>query len=105
MTQAALFAAGSRHPAGHRCTCQPDRLTETELRIVAGLAAGKPLADIGEAVHHAPTTVATYVTRARAKVGARDRAHLVAIAFRDRLIAFDPKGDVVVTKQALAGAR
>jgi DNA-binding CsgD family transcriptional regulator len=92
-------AHGAPGRNGHRCTCRPDHLTDTELRIVVGLANGERLASIGRAVGHTETTVSTYIARARRKVGARTREQLVAAAMRDRLIGFDRDGRVVVVDE------
>ncbi|MBW0088272.1 hypothetical protein I4I73_03455 [Pseudonocardia sp. KRD-184] len=93
-------ATGSRHPARARCTCQPAPADDRELLIVARIAAGIPLGQVATELHHTESSISTYVKRARERVGARDKAHLVAIAFRDRLIGFDRDGRVVVAGRA-----
>lgn len=57
-------------------------LTPREMEIVALAAAGLDNAEIGRQVYISPYTAKTHVTRAMSKVGARDRAHLVALAFQ-----------------------
>lgn len=63
------------------------------------LADGSTNAEIAEALHLAPGTVPAYLTRARHKLSARSREHLIACAFRDRLIGFDRDGRVVVVDE------
>jgi RNA polymerase sigma factor (sigma-70 family) len=63
------------------------RLTERE-REVAGLAAyGMSNDEIAEALTISQATAKTHVSRAMAKLGARDRAQLVALAYQHRLVA------------------
>ncbi len=90
---------GAPGQRAHVCTCRPVGLTDTELRIVVGLANGEPLASIAAVVGHTVTTCSTYIARARRKLGARTREQLVASAFRDRLIGFDRDGRVVVVDE------
>ncbi len=89
-------ATGSRPPAPKPCTCRTHPANDRDLLIVARIAAGIPLAQVATELHHTESTIATYVKRTRHRLGARDRAHLVAIAFRDRLIGFDRDGHVIV---------
>jgi DNA-binding NarL/FixJ family response regulator len=92
-------AHGAPGRSGHVCTCRPDQLTDTELRIVVGLANGERLESIGAAVHHTVATVSTYIAKARKKLGARTREQLVATAMRERLIGFDRDGRVIVVDE------
>ncbi|MGP9694794.1 response regulator [Brachybacterium sp. AOP25-B2-12] len=57
-------------------------LPPREMEIVALAAAGLDNAEIGRQVYISPYTAKTHVNRAMSKVGARDRAHLVALAFQ-----------------------
>jgi DNA-binding NarL/FixJ family response regulator len=62
------------------------QLTERE-REVAGLAAyGMSNDEIAEHLVISPATAKTHVSRAMAKLGARDRAQLVALAYQHRLV-------------------
>ena len=62
------------------------QLTERELELVTWVALGSSNAEIAEALVLSPLTVKTHVNRAMAKVGARDRAQLVVLAYRTGLV-------------------
>ncbi len=57
-------------------------LTRHELAILRGMADGRTNGDIGQSLGLSEATVRTYVHRAYGRLGARDRAHAVATAFR-----------------------
>lgn len=57
-------------------------LTPRELEVVRAVATGLSNEEIAAQSFVSPFTVKTHATRAMAKVGARDRAQLVAYAFR-----------------------
>ena len=57
-------------------------LTERELEIVGWVATGLSNDDIARALVVSPATVRTHVSRALIKLGARDRAQLVVIAYQ-----------------------
>jgi DNA-binding NarL/FixJ family response regulator len=57
-------------------------LTPREREVVAAIAAGLDNAEIAERFFLSPFTVKTHANRAMAKVGARDRGQLVALAVR-----------------------
>ncbi|HEY0000550.1 MAG TPA: response regulator transcription factor [Actinoplanes sp.] len=59
-----------------------DRLSGRELEVLAALAHGDDNATVARAMRLSPETVRTYVSRILSKLGARSRAHLVAIAHR-----------------------
>lgn len=61
-------------------------LTEREREILAEVGRGLSNDEIGRELFISPTTVRTHVTRILAKLQARDRANLVAIAFRTGLV-------------------
>lgn len=68
---------------------QPDlvaALTERETEIVALVATGRSNDEIAAELFISPLTAKTHVTRAMAKVGARDRAQLVVLAYRSGLV-------------------
>lgn len=61
-------------------------LTERELQVLRGMAEGKSNAEIGRELFVSEDTVKTHARRLFRKLGARDRAHAVAAAFRAGLV-------------------
>jgi DNA-binding NarL/FixJ family response regulator len=72
-------------------TSEPPRrrveLTERELQVLRGMADGKSNAEIGRDLYVSEDTVKTHARRLFRKLGARDRAHAVASAFRAGLVS------------------
>jgi DNA-binding NarL/FixJ family response regulator len=67
---------------------EPDRLrglTAKEREVVTLVAEGLSNDEIGARLYMSPATAKTHVSRAMAKLGARDRAQLVVIAFETGL--------------------
>jgi DNA-binding NarL/FixJ family response regulator len=62
-------------------------LTERELQVLRGMADGKSNAEIGRDLFVSEDTVKTHARRLFRKLGARDRAHAVASAFRAGLVS------------------
>lgn len=62
-------------------------LTERELQVLRGMAEGKSNAEIGRELYVSEDTVKTHARRLFRKLGARDRAHAVASAFRAGLVS------------------
>ncbi|MEV6945025.1 response regulator transcription factor [Streptomyces sp. NPDC051172] len=60
-------------------------LTDREREVTAWVAEGRTNEDIGEKLFVSPLTVRTHVHRAMTKLGARDRAQLVVIAYQSGL--------------------
>jgi len=74
---------------GNNNTSQPARrgvLTERELQVLRGMSEGKSNAEIGRELFVSEDTVKTHARRLFRKLGARDRAHAVAAAFRSGLV-------------------
>jgi DNA-binding NarL/FixJ family response regulator len=80
-----------------RFLSQPDRapvpaperlsvLTEREREIVSMVATGASNDEIAEQLEVSPLTVKTHVSRALLKLGARDRAQLVVLAYETGLV-------------------
>lgn len=69
---------GSRNPA-------PNTLTEREVEVLAEIGAGLSNAEIAEKFRISQATVKTHINHLLAKTGTRDRAQLVAYAFREGL--------------------
>ena len=63
-----------------------DDLTERERQVVAMAAGGLSNEEIAGQLVLSPWTVKTHVNRAMAKVGARDRAQLVVLAYQSGLV-------------------
>jgi DNA-binding NarL/FixJ family response regulator len=66
-------------------------LTERELEIMSLVAVGLSNEDIAARLVVSPLTAKTHVNRAMAKLGARDRAQLVVIAYQTGLVRTDPQ--------------
>jgi DNA-binding NarL/FixJ family response regulator len=62
-------------------------LTERELQVLRGMAEGRSNAEIGRELFVSEDTVKTHARRLFRKLGARDRAHAVASAFRAGLVS------------------
>jgi DNA-binding NarL/FixJ family response regulator len=62
-------------------------LTERELQVLRGMSDGKSNAEIGRDLFVSEDTVKTHARRLFRKLGARDRAHAVASAFRAGLVS------------------
>ncbi|MER8155914.1 response regulator transcription factor [Streptomyces sp. NPDC094472] len=87
ITNFLMFPAPDAHLA------PPERLSELtgREREVMGLAAeGRSNAEIAEILTLSPLTVRTHVHRAMMKLGARDRAQLVVIAYQTGLVQAAP---------------
>ncbi|MFD6426337.1 response regulator [Streptomyces sp. NPDC060198] len=67
-----------------------DALTVREREVLVQVAAGHSNDEIAERLAVSPLTVKTHVNRAMAKLGARDRAQLVVIAYESGLVR--PRG-------------
>ena len=63
-----------------------DELTDRERQIVVLVAHGLSNEDIAERLVLSPLTAKTHVNRAMTKLGARDRAQLVVIAYHNGLV-------------------
>jgi DNA-binding NarL/FixJ family response regulator len=61
-------------------------LTEREREIVTHVAAGRSNDEIAERLFLSPATAKTHVSRAMTKLGARDRAQLVVLAYESGLV-------------------
>jgi DNA-binding NarL/FixJ family response regulator len=61
-------------------------LTDREREVLALVAYGLSNEEIAERLHLSPLTVKTHINRAMAKLGVRDRAQLVVIAYQSGLV-------------------
>jgi len=80
------FLAQPRNGVTDAVSSQLDVLTEREREIVALVAHGLSNDDIAARQFLSPLTVKTHVNRAMAKLGARDRAQLVVMAYQSGLV-------------------
>jgi DNA-binding NarL/FixJ family response regulator len=62
-------------------------LTEREREVLALVAGGLSNDEIGQRLFMSPATAKTHVSRAMAKLGARDRAQLVVVAYETGLVS------------------
>ncbi|MCD9879774.1 response regulator transcription factor [Streptomyces guryensis] len=68
-------------------------LTVREREVMAWVAEGHSNEEIGEKLFVSPLTVRTHVHRAMTKLGARDRAQLVVIAYQSGLVQASPAAE------------
>jgi DNA-binding NarL/FixJ family response regulator len=74
----AEFAARSKEPAA---AAELDRLTEREREVMALVGIGLTNEEIARRLVVSPLTAKTHVSRTMVKLGARDRAQLVVLAY------------------------
>ena len=82
-TLIAEFAARSRPGAAATLL---DALTDREREVVVQVAAGLSNDEIAGRLFMSPTTAKTHVSRSMTKLGARDRAQLVVLAYESGLV-------------------
>jgi DNA-binding CsgD family transcriptional regulator len=75
---------------GRRSRCE--RLSGRERLVLAELARGNSTEEIGVVLGVSPHTVRTHVKNLMRKLGARTRAHAVAIALTEDAIELGPVG-------------
>lgn len=92
VTRRLMAAFASRPGTGPTERRTLDRLTAREREVMALVAEGLSNAEIAATLTISHATARTHVSRAMTKVGARDRAQLVVIAYRTGLITVDPTG-------------
>jgi DNA-binding NarL/FixJ family response regulator len=63
-----------------------ESLTEREVEVLERITLGESNDEIGASLHISPATARTYVSRLLAKLGARDRTHLVILGYESGLI-------------------
>lgn len=81
------FATRSRSvPPDRRLAAVIATLTEREREVVVQVAAGLSNDEIAERLFVSPATAKTHVSRAMTKLGARDRAQLVVMAYESGLV-------------------
>lgn len=75
------------HPGPPPSPVRLEGLTGREREIMALVAAGLSNDEIGERLYVSPLTAKTHINRAMMKLGARDRAQLVVLAFQSGLVS------------------
>ncbi|MEU6422643.1 response regulator transcription factor [Streptomyces spiralis] len=83
---ARLIARFLRSPAAP-VTGGPDCLSDREREVLTLVARGLTNPEIGEALGVSPLTAKTHVSRIMGKLGARDRAQLVIVAYESGLVS------------------
>lgn len=81
-----VVAVISRHAPVEARRQLVEHLTDREREVVALVARGLTNDEIGRRLIMSPLTAKTHVSRAMTKVGARDRAQLVVIAYESGLV-------------------
>ncbi|MCX5167234.1 response regulator transcription factor [Streptomyces antibioticus] len=79
----AEFAARSKEPAA---AAELNRLTEREREVMALVGIGLSNEEIARRLVVSPLTAKTHVSRTMVKLGARDRAQLVVLAYESGLV-------------------
>ncbi|MFB6520576.1 response regulator [Streptomyces sp. NPDC056401] len=80
------FAARSKQPAADDAGLGLDRLTEREREVMALVGLGLSNEEIARRLVVSPLTAKTHVSRTMVKLGARDRAQLVVLAYESGLV-------------------
>ncbi|MER5732050.1 response regulator transcription factor [Streptomyces sp. NPDC002138] len=80
------FAARSKAPEASAAAGELHRLTQREREVVALVGMGLSNEEIARRLVVSPLTAKTHVSRAMVKVGARDRAQLVVLAYESGLV-------------------
>ena len=83
---------GSAAIIGHGRRSRCERLSGKERLVLAELARGNSTEEIGVELGVSPHTVRTHVKNLMRKLGARTRAHAVAIALTENAIELGPLG-------------
>jgi DNA-binding NarL/FixJ family response regulator len=73
-------------PAGVADRSRLNELTEREREVLAGVGRGLSNDEIAAEIHISPATARTYVSRMLTKLGVRDRAQLVVLAYETGLV-------------------
>ncbi|GGS04192.1 DNA-binding response regulator [Streptomyces humidus] len=82
-----LIARFLRSPAGPPPVGGPEGLSEREREVLALVARGLTNTEIAETLGLSPLTAKTHVSRIMGRLGARDRAQLVIVAYESGLVS------------------
>lgn len=86
VTRRLIGRIAGRGPAQPVDTSALSVLTEREREVLALVASGMTNDQIGAALFISPITAKTHINRTMAKLNARDRAHLVIVAYETGLV-------------------
>ena len=86
VTRRLIAEFASRRPRSGPAPAELERLTDREREVVGLVALGLSNEEIAETLVVSPATAKTHVSRAMVKVGARDRAQLVVLAYQSGLV-------------------
>ncbi|MBA2273204.1 MAG: response regulator transcription factor [Actinobacteria bacterium] len=81
-----LVAQFAQHAKQPRNNASLETLTEREREVMALVGEGLSNAEIAERLFVSPATAKTHVSRTMVKLGARDRAQLVVLAYESGLV-------------------
>jgi DNA-binding NarL/FixJ family response regulator len=87
VTRRLIAHFAKERPSSGRWRCDLDELTEREREVLVLVAKGLSNAELAEELHVSVPTAKTHVSRILTKLGARDRAQLVVIAYESGLAA------------------
>ncbi|WP_199517167.1 response regulator [Nucisporomicrobium flavum] len=82
-----LIAEFVARPPSHAVDALPATVTDREREVLALIARGRSNAELAAELHVSPGTVKTHIGRLLSKLGARDRAQLVILAYETGLIS------------------
>jgi DNA-binding NarL/FixJ family response regulator len=85
VTRRLIAEFARRAPAPTAAAAALDSLTDREREVLAEVARGLSNAEVAAALHMSHATAKTHVSRLLSKLGARDRAQLVVIAYESGL--------------------
>jgi DNA-binding NarL/FixJ family response regulator len=89
VTRRLITEFATRPPRRPREAAELAVLTGREREVLALVAAGLSNEEIGQRLFMSPATAKTHVSRAIAKLGVRDRAQLVVLAYQTGLVTPD----------------
>jgi DNA-binding NarL/FixJ family response regulator len=86
ITRRLISQVTAQRATTHAATERLEVLTDRECEVLALVGQGMNNAEIGAALHLSPATARTHVSHAMTKLGARDRAQLVVLAYQGGLV-------------------